>query len=84
MDQTDIKIMNILQQDCKTTTREIGKMVQGINGDGVTVLLVEQSTRMAANVADTCYVLETGSIAACGLTQELLKSDVVRKVYLGL
>lgn len=27
MDQTDIKIMNILQQDCKTTTREIGKMV---------------------------------------------------------
>ncbi len=64
--------------------REIGKMVQGINADGVTVLLVEQSTRMAANVADTCYVLETGSIAACGLTQELLKSDVVRKVYLGL
>jgi len=27
MDQTDIKIMNILQEDCKTTTREIGKLV---------------------------------------------------------
>jgi branched-chain amino acid transport system ATP-binding protein len=64
--------------------REIGKIVQGIHEQGVTVLLVEQNTRLALEVAHTCYVLETGAVAACGLTQELVQSDLVRKAYLGL
>jgi branched-chain amino acid transport system ATP-binding protein len=63
---------------------EIGKIVRDIHEQGVTVLLVEQNTRLALDVAHTCYVLETGSVAACGLTKELVKSDLVRKAYLGI
>jgi len=64
--------------------REIGKIVRSIHEQGVTVLLVEQNTRLALDVAHTCFVLETGIVAACGITEELMKSDLVRKAYLGL
>jgi branched-chain amino acid transport system ATP-binding protein len=64
--------------------REIGKIVRDIHERGVTVLLVEQNARLALGVAQTCYVLETGSIALQGKTKDLLKSDLVRKAYLGL
>jgi branched-chain amino acid transport system ATP-binding protein len=64
--------------------REIGKIVRQIHEQGVTVLLVEQNTRLALDVAHTCYVLETGAVAACGVTRELMESDLVRKAYLGL
>jgi len=64
--------------------REIAKIVKGIHEQGVTVLLVEQNTRLALRVADMCYLLETGSVAACGATRELMESDQVRKAYLGL
>jgi branched-chain amino acid transport system ATP-binding protein len=65
-------------------TRQIGKIVQEIHQRGVTVLLVEQNTRLALGVAERCYVLETGSIVLSGDSKELLKSDQVRKAYLGL
>ncbi|MCX8033318.1 MAG: ABC transporter ATP-binding protein [Thermoleophilia bacterium] len=64
--------------------REIGKIIREIHERGLTVLLVEQNARLALGVSDTCYVLETGSIAACGLTKELMESDLVRRAYLGL
>jgi len=64
--------------------REIGKIVREIHQRGVTVLLVEQNARLALGVAQRCYVLETGSIALYGETKDLLKSDQIRKAYLGL
>jgi branched-chain amino acid transport system ATP-binding protein len=64
--------------------REIGRIVRSINERGVTVLLVEQNTRLALDVAHTCYVLETGIVAACGVTRDLMETDLVRKAYLGL
>jgi branched-chain amino acid transport system ATP-binding protein len=64
--------------------REIGTIIEQIHEQGVTVLLVEQNTRLALHVAHTCYVLETGIVAACGITEDLMKSDLVRKAYLGL
>jgi branched-chain amino acid transport system ATP-binding protein len=64
--------------------REIGKIVRDIHERGVSVLLVEQNARLALGVAQRCYVLETGSIALCGETKDLLKSDLIRKAYLGL
>jgi branched-chain amino acid transport system ATP-binding protein len=64
--------------------REIGKIVREIHQRGVSVLLVEQNARLALGVAQRCYVLETGSIALCGETKDLLKSDQIRKAYLGL
>jgi branched-chain amino acid transport system ATP-binding protein len=64
--------------------REIGKIVRDIHEEGVSVLLVEQNARLALGVAQKCYVLETGSIALCGATKDLMKSDLVKKAYLGL
>jgi branched-chain amino acid transport system ATP-binding protein len=64
--------------------RVIGKIVQEIHQRGVSVLLVEQNARLALGVAQRCYVLETGTIALCGETKEMLGNDQVRKAYLGL
>ena len=65
-------------------TRQIGKIVRDVNARGVTVLLVEQNARLALGVAQKCYVLETGSVVLSGDTKELMKSDLVRKAYLGV
>ncbi len=64
--------------------RQIGKIVKQIHERGVSVLLVEQNARLALGVAQQCYVFETGSIALCGVTKEMLDNDQVRKAYLGL
>jgi len=64
--------------------RQIGKIVKQIHERGVSVLLVEQNARLALGVAQQCYVFETGSIALCGVTKDMLDNDQVRKAYLGL
>jgi branched-chain amino acid transport system ATP-binding protein len=63
---------------------EIGEIVRDIHKRGVSVILVEQNARLALGVADSCYLFETGSIAMCGLTKDLMDKDEVRKFYLGL
>jgi branched-chain amino acid transport system ATP-binding protein len=64
--------------------RQIGTIVRQIHERGVSVLLVEQNARLALGVAQRCYVLETGSIAVCGETKDMLNNDQVRRAYLGL
>jgi branched-chain amino acid transport system ATP-binding protein len=64
--------------------REIGNIVRDIHSRGVTVLLVEQNARLALGLAESCYVLATGSVAISGPASELVNSDLVRKAYLGL
>jgi branched-chain amino acid transport system ATP-binding protein len=64
--------------------RQIGQIVRQIYQRGVSVLLVEQNARLALGVAQRCYVFETGSIALSGAAKDLMKSDLVRKAYLGL
>ncbi len=51
---------------------------------GVTVLLVEQNVRMALELADRCYVIESGSIAAEGKAADLLSSKEIRDAYFGV
>jgi len=63
---------------------QIDKIVRAIHERGVTVLLVEQNAKLALGVAQKCYVLETGSIVLSGATEDLKKSDLVRKAYLGI
>jgi len=58
--------------------------VRRIREEGVTVLLVEQNVRLALRVADRAYVLQTGRIVAEGTGKELLRSNMVRKAYLGM
>ncbi|WP_319238266.1 ABC transporter ATP-binding protein [uncultured Propionivibrio sp.] len=58
-------------------------IIRQINAEGVTVLLVEQNAKAALDVADTGYVMETGSISFSGSGKDLLADDRVRKAYLG-
>lgn len=63
--------------------QEIFDIVQDIQKQGTTVLLIEQNATKALSIADRGYVLETGKIVLSGTGQELLESDEVRKAYLG-
>ncbi len=63
--------------------RAIFDTVREINQQGITILLVEQNARAALRLADRAYVLETGQIALSGTASELLRSERVRKAYLG-
>ena len=58
-------------------------IIREINATGVTVLLVEQNAKAALSVADTGYVMETGTISFSGSGKELLADDRVRRAYLG-
>jgi branched-chain amino acid transport system ATP-binding protein len=64
--------------------QEVLRTVQQINGEGVTILLVEQNTHHALGIATRGYVLETGRVVMSGTGQELLNNPHVREAYLGL
>jgi branched-chain amino acid transport system ATP-binding protein len=61
----------------------IFQIIQDINRQGTTILLVEQNARMALRVAHRGYVMQTGRIVLHAAAAELLRSDLVRKTYLG-
>ena len=62
---------------------EIFKIIEDVNKDGVTVLLVEQNAKKALSIANRAYVLETGSIVKEGDAKELLNDEAIKKAYLG-
>jgi branched-chain amino acid transport system ATP-binding protein len=61
----------------------IFRIVQDINRQGTTILLVEQNARMALRVAHRGYVIQTGRIVLHDTAANQLRSDHVRKTYLG-
>lgn len=61
----------------------IFSIIRTINAEGTTILLVEQNARMALRVAHRGYVLQSGEIVLHDTASALLRSDVVRKSYLG-
>jgi branched-chain amino acid transport system ATP-binding protein len=63
--------------------REIFSIIQEIQQQGTTVLLIEQNAHMALSIADRGYVLETGKVVLEGTGKELLSSEAVKKAYLG-
>ncbi|MBP8715110.1 MAG: ABC transporter ATP-binding protein [Lachnospiraceae bacterium] len=62
---------------------EIFDIIQSVNKDGVTVLVVEQNAKKALSVADRAYVMETGKIIKEGKASDLLNDDSIQKAYLG-
>jgi branched-chain amino acid transport system ATP-binding protein len=62
---------------------EIFDILQKINKQGTTILLVEQNARKALNLADYAYVLEVGTIALEGDAKQLLEDPRVKEAYLG-
>ena len=63
--------------------KEIFNIIQEIQKQGTTVLLIEQNAKMALSIASRGYVLETGSVVLSGTGKELLESEDVQKAYLG-
>jgi len=63
--------------------QEIFSIIQEINRQGTTVLLVEQNAYMALQIASRAYVLETGRIVLSGPASELRENPRVRAAYLG-
>ncbi|MBD7944304.1 ABC transporter ATP-binding protein [Psychrobacillus sp. FSL K6-2684] len=61
----------------------IFKVIEEINNDGATVLLVEQNAHMALSVANRGYVIETGKVVLSGPSAELQSSEEVKLAYLG-
>lgn len=63
--------------------KEVFDIIQTINSEGKTVLLVEQNAYAALKIADAAYVLEVGRIVLSGTGKELLDDPKVREAYLG-
>lgn len=63
--------------------KEIFAIIEEINREGTTILLVEQNARMALQIAERAYVLETGRIVLEGPAKELSRREEVKKAYLG-
>jgi branched-chain amino acid transport system ATP-binding protein len=63
---------------------EIFRTLRRINADdGVSILLVEQNARLALDLADRAYLLETGRVALTGTSDEIRRDEAVRRAYLG-
>jgi branched-chain amino acid transport system ATP-binding protein len=64
-------------------TQVIFRILREVNGQGVSILLVEQNAHLALGLCHWAYVLETGEIVMSGTGEKLLASEDVRKAYLG-
>src|SRR5574341_2305404 len=62
---------------------QIFKIIEELNQQGTTILLVEQNARMALSIAHRGYVLQTGEIHLQGPAAQLREDEEVRKTYLG-
>jgi branched-chain amino acid transport system ATP-binding protein len=64
--------------------REIFQILRTVNKEsGVSVLLVEQNAKLALDLADHVFLLETGRVVMSGPSQQLAQDDAVRRSYLG-
>ena len=63
---------------------EIFNMIEKVRKAGTTVLLIEQNASIALQISDYAYAIELGRISLSGTGQELLNSEDVKRVYLGM
>jgi len=64
--------------------QRILEIIRKVNAAGVTVLFIEQNVQLALGVSHRGYLMESGRMVAGGAARELLESEMVRKVYLGI
>jgi branched-chain amino acid transport system ATP-binding protein len=63
---------------------QVAELIQELNDDGMTILLVEQNAGMALQLADYGYVMENGKIVRDDTTDELRADEDIQEFYLGL
>jgi branched-chain amino acid transport system ATP-binding protein len=63
--------------------KTIFQIIEEINRNGTTILLVEQNANMALSIASRAYVIETGKVVISGTAAELQESDQIKLAYLG-
>jgi branched-chain amino acid transport system ATP-binding protein len=63
--------------------QKVFETVLAISGEGVTILLIEQNAKLALEVSDRGYVMESGTITLSGDARDLLSNPKVREAYLG-
>jgi branched-chain amino acid transport system ATP-binding protein len=76
MDEPSMGLAPVLVDNIFDTIREL-------HDGGTTILLVEQNARMALQVSDRGYILQTGSIVLSDTAENLRQNEIVRKAYLG-
>jgi branched-chain amino acid transport system ATP-binding protein len=59
-------------------------IIQKLNKEGTTILLVEQNAQMALSIAHRGYVLQTGAISLTDSAEKLRNNEMVQKTYLGI
>lgn len=64
--------------------KQIFEIIQTLNKEGMTILLVEQNARMALKVSHRAYVLETGKVRLSGVGRDLLANPQIQAAYLGV
>ena len=64
--------------------KQVMEVIQAINAEGTTVLLVEQNARAALKIAHRAYVLESGRVTLEGPSSELARNPKVIEAYLGV
>jgi len=65
-------------------TQQIFEMIKKINGEGLTILLVEQNVRQTLSMCHRAYVLENGRTVLEGTGQELMNNEHVKEAFLGI
>ncbi|WP_207768652.1 ABC transporter ATP-binding protein [Pelagivirga sediminicola] len=63
---------------------QIVQIIRKINGEGIAVLFNEQNVKLSFGVSNQGYLLEGGRMVLSGTGDEMMNSDVVRRVYLGV
>lgn len=62
---------------------DLMKLIKGLAGEGMTILMVEQMANMALEIADYGYIMVPGRIAMEGNAQEIIQHEALKKTYLG-
>jgi branched-chain amino acid transport system ATP-binding protein len=78
LDEPSMGLAPVLVEQVLEVVRQL------IKERGLTVLLVEQNTRLAMNLANVVYVLENGAIAFSGTREEAKSSTVIQDLYMGV
>src|SRR6476619_4830547 len=63
--------------------QKVFETILAVSGEGVTILLIEQNAKLALEVSNRGYVMESGTITLSGNARQLLSDPKVREAYLG-